>query len=181
MIALLCLALAHAGSVYVNGVRADVLPEVTLKNVTVRVDAQGNLWIDAPQYEVQAVAAESNPQAATVGTDTTVPAGTWWLVTEDHQSTGQLLNVVVNGASVYRVSSGQGQILLDLGPYLRRGANEIRIEPVANGALGGGAFDVYVGQGANDAGTLRIDHAVVHYVRSVSDPVGSRSYQVYVP
>ena len=35
----LLVGFAQAGAVYVNGIRADVLPEVEMKNVTVRVDA----------------------------------------------------------------------------------------------------------------------------------------------
>ncbi|MFZ5477823.1 MAG: hypothetical protein ACOZNI_13695 [Myxococcota bacterium] len=60
MIALSFLGAAFAATVYINGVRADVLPEVTLANATVRIDAQGNVWIDAPGYRVSVV----QPQAA---------------------------------------------------------------------------------------------------------------------
>jgi hypothetical protein len=45
-------SLAQAGAVYLNGVRADELPEATITNATIRVDAEGNLWIEAPGYTV---------------------------------------------------------------------------------------------------------------------------------
>jgi hypothetical protein len=51
---------ALAGSVYINGVRADVPPEITLSNATVRFDAQGNVWVEAPGYRVQVL---SPPEA----------------------------------------------------------------------------------------------------------------------
>src|SRR5687767_8677179 len=88
-----------AGSVYINGVRADVLPEVTVTNATVRLDAQGNVWIDAPGYRVQVVQpgnAASGPsgvsQSPSQPVQSTVPdrigTGVWWLVTEDNASSG---------------------------------------------------------------------------------------------
>ena len=181
MTALLLATLTWAGSVYINGVRADVLPDATLRNVTVRLDADGNVWIDAPQYRVETIP-DPVPAASTASpTASGVTAGSWWLVTEDHATTGQLLDISVNSARVYRVQSGQGPIVLDLGPYLRRGTNEVRVEPIANGTLGGGSFDVYVGRGVMDNGTIRIDQPLVHYARSPSDPVGPRVYAITVP
>lgn len=189
LLALLC-AHALAGTVYINGVRADVLPEATLKNVTVRMDANGDIWIDAPQYRVESVApSPTMPATASGAVGTTassastgpIPPGVWWLVSEDHQSTGEALAVTINGAPVYRVVSGQGPIVVDLAPYLRRGNNDVRIEPVANGTLGGGSLDLYVGHGVNDGGTLRIDQTLLRYSRSPSDPVGPRGFTVYVP
>lgn len=196
MIALLLTATALAGSVYINGVRADVLPAATLRNVTVQLDPNGDVWIDAPQYRVEAIPEDgpstgatraSPPPAQTVAPTTPPPppaadqVSGWWLVTEDHQSMGQALAITINGAPVYRVASGQPAIVLDLSPYLHRGTNEIRIEPVANGVLGGGALTVYVGRGQREAGAIRIDQPSVFYSREATSPVGSRTYTVTLP
>ncbi|MDO9280422.1 MAG: hypothetical protein Q7U06_00835, partial [Pseudomonadota bacterium] len=113
-----------AGSVYINGVRADLLPEVTVTNATVRFDGQGNVWIDAPGYRVQvvqpgepaatAVPAASPPLSSVAAQR--VGSGLWWLVTEDNASSGHTLEVVVNGTLVRRIASGEPQLILDIGP-----------------------------------------------------------------
>lgn len=177
MIPLLLIASALAGGVYINGVRADVLPEITLTAVNVRFDAAGNVWIDAPNYRVEAVPTEAAPAPR----PNPVPSGQWWLVTDDRGSTGQALSVLVNGVAVYRIQSGQGQVIVDLGHYLLHGQNEVRIEPVGVDTIGSGILNVYVGHGVNEAGTVRIDQAIVRYARSASDPQGAHSYVVTVP
>jgi hypothetical protein len=55
MVAWLVAGLAMAGNVYVNGVPVDsrYLAGITLERVTVKVDPQGNLYIDAPGYKVE--------------------------------------------------------------------------------------------------------------------------------
>lgn len=179
----LWIGLAQAGAVYVNGIRADVLPEVEMKNVTVRVDADGNIWIDAPQYKVTAVptsSAAAAPSQASPG-PMGLPAGQWWLVTEDQGSVGQVLDVHVNGVRVFRAISSQTSALLDIGPWLRKGNNEVRIEPQGAAPSAGGALHVWVGHGANVGGTVQIDTASVHYSRSAAEPMGSRTFVVYVP
>ena len=177
MTPLLLLSTALAGAVYINGVRADVLPETTLADVSVRFDSAGNVWIDAPKYRVAAIPAEPAPSPR----PNPVAAGQWWLVTDDRQSTGQAMNVLVNGVPVYRIQSGQGQVIVDLGRYLLHGANEVRIEPVGTDVIGSGVLNVYVGHGVNEAGTVRIDETIVRYARSAADPQGAHSYVLTVP
>lgn len=174
---LLLISTALAGAVYINGVRADVLPEATLSNVSVRFDTAGNVWIDAPQYRVQAVVADAVPTSP----PPPVATGEWWLITDDRQSTGQALNVYINGVQVYRIQSGQGQVILDLGGWLLHGANEVRIEPAGTATIGPGTLTVYVGHGTNDAGTVHIDQTFLRYARNASDPQGTKSFVVTLP
>jgi hypothetical protein len=189
---------ALATTVYINGVRADVLPEITLTNVTVKVDAKGDLYITAPGYKVEVAPPTSytpgyaptgtpiqsnpppvastvtNPPTATSG----VPVGTWWLVTEDNQSMGQIVDVVVNGTVVRRVQSGDPQLILDLAPYLHRGANTVSMNAISGTTpLGGGILNIYVGRGSNVSGTIRIDAPDVRYSRRATDAAASASRQ----
>ncbi|MCP4807905.1 MAG: hypothetical protein GY913_24850 [Proteobacteria bacterium] len=54
---LAALSTANAGNVYINGVNATGLTNFELQDVDVRLDADGDVYIDAPRYsiEVQAV------------------------------------------------------------------------------------------------------------------------------
>lgn len=185
MIVLALLEAALAGSVYINGVRADVLPEVTLTNTNVRIDAQGNVWIDAPGFKVQVIPPTEYAAAAPPPTPpTTTPAvtsGVWWLVTEDNASAGQALDVLVNGALVRRISSGEPQLILDLAPWLKPGANAVVVSPVGASSASGGALNVYVGRGSNLSGTVHLNNPDVVYTRRPADAAGARQYTVTVP
>lgn len=246
MMTLAWIAAAFAGSVYINGVRADVLPEMTLEDVTVRIDGQGNLYIDAPGYRARVVsppgyasptpaptyappatpapsyaptpapsytpppaaptytpppaaptyappstttttAAAASPAVPapvrTSPSSTSALAGTWWLVSEDNDSTGHEIEVLVNGALVQRIRSGDPQVLFDLGPALHPGSNTVLLRALPSPGLGGGVLNVYVGRGSTAGGTLRIDEPEIRYARRATDrPSGaSQSFTLNVP
>lgn len=179
---------AFAGTVYINNLPIDTLPVAELKNVTVRFDAEGNIWIDAPNYQIREVApptyvsaSDATATTPTAGTGT-VATGLWWLVTEDNGSTGSVVDIMVNGVRVRRVISGQSQLIMDIGPFLRPGVNEIQIiaQP---GQPGGGLLNVYIGQGSNSSGTIRLDAPSVRYARRSSDSAegGVKTFTITVP
>lgn len=197
---ILLLALALGADVYVNGVRADVLPVTTLTGVTVRFDAAGNVWIDAPTYKVStstvapasapaastwsAPAAPAAPaKAATAPTGAGLAAGGWWLVTEDAGSVGQSLEVYVNEVLARRVASGEPQVLLDLGAYLHPGPNTVRIVARPPAAAPAGALSVYVGRGSAAGNTVRISTIDLRYSRRAEDGLAGsvKEYTVLVP
>lgn len=198
----LLLSAALAADVYVNGVKADILPDITLAGVTVRLDSAGNVWIDAPAYQVKptlvpppAADAWAAPAARPVSTPTygavtgataapaAVPTSTWWLVTEDAGSAGQTLDVYVNEQLVRRVASGEPQLILDLAGWLRPGVNTVRVlaRPPVGTPLG--ALNLYLGQGVNVGGTVRIPSPAVRYTRTAADGLAGsvREYTLTVP
>jgi hypothetical protein len=71
---------------------------------------------------------------------------------------------------------------MDIGPFLRPGANEVQIiaQP---GQPGGGLLNIYIGMGSNAGGTIRLDNPVVRYARRSSDSSegGVRTFTVTVP
>jgi hypothetical protein len=190
MIALALLSAAYAGNVYINGVRADLLPEVTLTNATVRFDAQGNVWVDAPGYRVQVLppveygASATPPVPSTpAASSSSVAQGQWWLVTQDDGSSGHTLEVIVNGTLVRRVASGQPQVILDVGPWLHSGANTVLVNALPSPSHGGGPLGVYIGRGSNLAGTIHLDNPDVKYSGLASDSTsgGARQFTLNVP
>ena len=170
MIALVLLALlreAAAGSIYINGVRADEPPAVTLQGVTVRIDAAGDIFIDAPRYNVQVVSGSTLPAAPSPAAPSYARASplTWYLVSEDQASVGGIFDVYVNGAFVRRIESGQSQVLVDLSTFVQPGVNAVKFVPMS--AASRGELGAYVG-GANPAGpALRIDAPAVTWRASL--------------
>lgn len=190
MIAALLLSLAAMAqdrTLYVNGVQADALRSYEFKSVNVRIDEQGNVWVDAPQYkvEVQGNASGGGASASASGGAAASAAamqGRYWLVTQDNQSQGHEIEVLVNGVLVQKIRSGDAQLILDIGKYLRVGSNTVVFNAMPAQSLGGGILNIYVGTGNNDNGTLNLDAPTISYGRRSTDPVagGSRSYQLEV-
>lgn len=176
------LALAHAGSLYVNGVRADSLRGQEFKNVNVRIDANGDIYIDAKNYTIKAtepVPVNSPPPAVVAG----VAAGRYWLVTEDNASAGHTVEVRVNGVVVRTIRSGDPQVILDLAQFLRPGENQVTMAALPSPLPpSGGVMHLYVGPGRNDNGVVRIEKPPIDFQRrSSDDPAGkTQSYTLTV-
>ena len=155
---------AREARVFVNGERADGLRDVVLEEVSVRIDAKGDIYITAPQYEVGGVSGDTATEAA--------PAGTWWLVVEDFGSKALEIQVTVNGRPVATVRSGQGAAPLDLAPWLHRGVNQVEVRAPAATAASGGPLSVAVVQGAGGQKPVATD------VRFSRDPAAASSEMV---
>lgn len=188
-------AFAEAGTLYVNGVRADSLRNFEFMDVNVKVDEKGNVWVDAPQYRVEVqggtASATGNRTTATVTSDVTnlppdnalpAPLGVYWLVTEDNSSQGHAIDVVVNGMLVQKIQSGDSQVILDIGKHLKVGTNTVIFNALPGPNPGGGVLNIYVGTGSNQSGTVALDPPLITFSRRSSDTAdgGSRSFQLEV-
>ncbi|MDP6934382.1 MAG: hypothetical protein QGG40_15760 [Myxococcota bacterium] len=167
-----------------NGVRADGLRDFDFVDVSVRVDVHGNIWIDGPQYQVEIEGEATSAPVPTESTRTTKPAslgGRFWLVTEDAGSRGHRVQISVNGVAVHTVRSGQAQVVLDLGPYLKRGRNDLHFVADAQ-SPGGGVLYIHVGEGSNQAGAVVMPEPAVTFARNASSGTQSskRAFQLNV-
>jgi len=165
LVAGLAVAAGHAGDalaggaaeIRLNGVLVNGLAGQTLEDVDVRFDAEGNVWIDGPRYRVDAV--------EPVRAGAPVPTERFWLVSQDSDSRGQAVDVEVNGKLIRTVRSGDAAVILDLAPFLRRGANEVVLRAAAAPGATGGPLSVHVGEGANRGGTIDLVNPDASLVR----------------
>ena len=164
------------GTLYVNGVRADGLRNFEFRDVGVRVDENGDIWVDAPSYKIEVT-------GGTADAETAVEAGQWWLVSQDNNSGEHRLQILVNGELVKEVRSGDAQVILDLAPHLKKGDNTILINALPSSTPTGGDLMIYIGAGSNNSGTVSMSRPDVVYSRSSSDAPsgGSRSYTLTIP
>jgi len=167
-LSLLAGAPAEAGKVYINDVRADSLRNTQLKGVDVTIDENGDVRIIAPQYNIEVVGGSGEEDAEADSGERGVEKGVWWLVTEDNSSSGHAVDVYIDGAKIKTVKSGGAQVILDLGPYLRRGANKVSFIS-KGGAVDGGVLKIYIGRATNQSGTLQMDTPQVEYSRRATD------------
>lgn len=175
--ALLALMLsAEAATLYVNGTPVDGLRDFEFKNVTVQVDKNGDVFIIAPQYNValgdDATAKKKSRKAKKDVTtppdptgDGTVPSNRWFLVSEDNQTEGHVVDIAVNGTTIKTFRSAGKQIIFDLGPYLNTGKNSIAFSSRSD-RLGGGAMFLYVGTGSIDGGRISLNKPVIEFKRN---------------
>ncbi|MEM6289156.1 MAG: hypothetical protein AAF845_18605 [Bacteroidota bacterium] len=152
-----------AGDLYINDTRVDPrsVAGVVLEKVTVTFDSDGNTRIEAPGYEIKVVdrpGGEPKPAKTTAG----VAQAKYWLVSQDLDSSGHTVDVRVNGRRVLTYASGDEQVILDLAEYLKPGANQIVVSSRSDDA-GGGALYVFIGEGVDDDGTVKIDKPTVEF------------------
>lgn len=86
----------------------------------------------------------------------------WWLVTEDNGSAGHTVEVLINGQVVRTLGSGQPQQIVDVGRWLRVGANQVEVRSQSTNA-GGGTYYVYIGTGSDQSGTVVMEKPIVQY------------------
>jgi len=182
---------AWAAEVFLNGERITGAANLTLRNpASVRIDADGNIHIDAPGYRVQAAAA---PPAAGATSAPDVPRRTactqrYFLVT-DTNAPGMVqydVDVVVNGNAVRRIDDAEGQVIFEVTEFLRPGQNTVALQAVKDlsrgrrGTTNGQVLRVLVGEGRDDGGghvTLLNQQIVFVVDASQVDPV-SRQYSL---
>ncbi|CAM3523052.1 hypothetical protein G4177_24410 [Corallococcus sp. ZKHCc1 1396] len=149
--------LALAGSVFLNGVNIDGVRNQRFEKATVRVDAEGNVHIDAPGYAARVTTVTPTPAPAAKAPSTPpgpAPAGApvdagvaaavppastpsvpgritqrYWLVTE--QTTPGMtdfdIDVYVNSRWVRRLRNNEDQVVLEVTGQLRPGPNAVTL------------------------------------------------------
>jgi hypothetical protein len=180
---LVLLASAFAGSIYINGVKADGITNFEFQDVDVVIDGNGDVHIDAPRYAIEVrspggeTAPPTTPVVAPDGTVSTAPiappsglaAESWWLVSEDNGSIGHTIDVSIGGTPVATITSGDPQLMMDISGYLSHGENAVTFSARSGPTPEGGVLSVYVGEGTNAAGALQLDAPKLEYSRRSTD------------
>src|SRR5688572_16795633 len=193
------LTTAFGADTYINGTVVDprAVADVRLERVTVWFDALGNVHVDAPGYTVEVLepalaATATTTAAATRAVPPPTPAppippassgvlpSRWFVVSEDSGSSGHTIEVWINGQLATTVRSGQAQTIVDVGRWLRVGANQVEIRSSSSHASGGTLY-VYLGTGSDRSGTFVMDKPPVEFGLA-ADRLGqySRTYPLNV-
>jgi len=188
------LAAAWAGSIYINGVRADGITNFELDDVDVVIDSQGDIYIAAPRYTIEVISPGDSTtpvvvddSALTVEPEESkkvgLPAETWWLVSEDNGSVGHNVDVIIGGEVAGTFQSGDEQLMLDVSPYLAHGNNVLTFTAKPGLQPTGGVLFLYLCRGTNTAGTLQLEPPEVEFSRRSTDSSngGSTQYTLEIP
>lgn len=163
---------ALAGSTYLNGVKIDGVTNQKFEKVDVRIDEQGNLFIDAPGYQVRQVEA-----APAQGAAAPTLSKKYFLVTEQTVvgMTEYDIDLYVNSKLVRKLRSGDEQIVTEITRHLSPGKNTVLM--VAKKTVGKArksyarehVYRVIIGEGSVTGEQVTIENPVIKFERSAAD------------
>ena len=167
--------------IFVNNVDVTGLADQEFKNCTVKFDAKGNVWIDAPGYKVKKLdSADSASSSSSSSSSTTpkkkTPASTkFFLVTESKQGekVWDSYSLIINGSVVKKFESSDGVILEDITKHINKGTNQILLTASKKsnfpGATDAPYYKIIIGQGHEDGKQIVIDKSLLRFTRKGTD------------
>jgi hypothetical protein len=176
----------YAGNVYLNDEKIESLAkEVVLKNVDVRIDVKGNVFISAKGIKVTTATDKGStadkdkdkkgpPDKATGGE----VAKRYWMVTMQNRvgATQYKVDLFLNHKWVKQVHSKNAQEMFELTRYLKPGTNAIHL--VATKDYGGGTrisssaadyYDVLIGEASESQGRIMMTKKLVEFRRTAEE------------
>jgi len=175
-------ASALAADVILNGKKITGMSNVDFGKVHVRLDAAGNVRIDAPEFKVQEVAPpgtkSSPPPKAAEPTPPPNPAGLqkqYFVVTEGSQpgGTGYDVKLMINNKYIKTLPDTIPQHVVELNEFLKKGANSISFLAKREGRSAKSAdatFDLMIGIGDASGGQLSIEQVLHEFKLTAADP-----------
>ena len=167
---------AFAGSVYLNGTRIDGVTNQKFDNVSVEIDAHGNVHITAKGYAVQGAKSEvkSPGQDKVSGPVGQPPTRRYWVVTEKVPSKTQFdIDLFINGKWVRKFLDDEKHTVLEVTPHLKTGPNKLIFRAKKNLSSGERVsqspqhyFRIVVGEGKVGGRNVMITRTLVDYRRT---------------
>ena len=177
-IVLIAASHAFAGSVYLNGVRIDGVTNQKFDKVNVSIDGEGNVFIEAPGYNVRQVDGAGSDRPAQPPQPVGMPTHKYFLVTEQ-ASPGMTefdVDVYVNSKWLRKLRGNDEQIVTDITKNLQLGKNTVMF--IAKKNVQGSSlksfskehfFRVIIGEGQMSGDHVMIDNPVVRFERTAAD------------
>ena len=157
--------LCLASGVVINGEPVDeaALKGLQLSGVDLMIDANGTIHITAPTFPPATSAATPVvPDPPIDSPSQPVPTQGWWLVAQDMDSSGHLVDVIINGMAVATFRSGKPAGPVHLAEHLKPGPNEVTLRANSQNASGG-MFYVFVAEGEISNSEMRLETPAVQF------------------
>lgn len=172
----LCALPAFAGSVYLNGTRIDGVTNQKFDNVSVEIDAHGNVHITAKGYAVEGAKAKvkATEPVKVSGPVGQPPTRRYWIVTEKIPGKTQYdVDLFVNGKWVRKFLDDEKHTVLEVTSHLKTGPNRLVFR--AKKVMAGGErisqspqhyFRIVVGEGKVGGRNVMITRTLIDYRRT---------------
>ncbi len=155
-----------AGKIFMNGVDISQVRGKTFKEIkSVLIDGNGDVHIDAPGYDVKIKDASSS------ASDTTgaILSKKYFLGTQPSKSAQYDIVVKVNGVERALAKAGDGQLIMEVNKWLKKGENTVQV--IAKKNLAGGRLStmssdkmsVFLGEGHEEGSVVKIDSVKVSF------------------
>lgn len=164
---------ATAADVYINGQKLGAVADIEMKNVSVRFDAKGDIYITAPGYDVVAPGGANQ--------DTEMPEkkllGTYCMVA-DTDAPGVVpftYELFVNGNKIGEFASDQSTVMLPLTEHIQVGKNTVGIKAhhdasrMVSPPMRRKAFRIRAGEGVMTGGQCTLSTSPILYTRLARD------------
>lgn len=177
---------ALAGSVYLNGVNIDGVTNQKFEKCTVKIDENGNVFIEAVGYAVKSVegapatapAPRPNPSSAAPEGPTPTRITKRYFLVANQSAPGMTeydIDVYLNAKWLMTVKNNTDQEVVDITRHLLPGKNTVTFE--AKKVVGGARksfspqhdFTVIIGEGNEASGNVMIDNPLVTFKRTAAD------------
>lgn len=173
---LLLLALpVLAKGVFLNGVNIDGVTDQKFENVTVVIDADGNVLITAKGYEVQAVGPK---KPATPATRAAGPVSRRYFLVSETNMPAMVqydVDVFINSVWVKRISHEEPQTIFEVTRHMRAGKNVVHFTATKNMGEGRRSasaqhyLKIILGEGNIGGNNVMIDNPVLEYARNAAE------------
>ena len=184
---LLCdVSAGHAGNVYLNDEKIETLAkEVNLKNVDVRIDVKGNVFITAKGVKVTNTTDKGSSDKTDKGKAAPPDKATggevakhYWMVTMQNRvgATQYKVDLFLNHKWVKQVHSKNAQEFFEITRYLKAGTNTVNL--MATKDYGGGTrisssaadyYDVLIGEAMDSQGRILMTKKLVEFRRTAEE------------
>ena len=126
MIAMLLTSSVSARSVYLNGYDISDIRNKTFEKAKVTIDQDGNIRIEAQQYDVKIVPPKTAPLSDPGGPNAAL-SQKYYLVTKPSKGGRAQYDFIVsvNGKDRRLIKSGASQVIVEISAWLKKGENEI--------------------------------------------------------
>lgn len=155
---------ASARSVYLNGFDISDVRNQTFEKAKITIDKDGNVRIDAPQYDVKVVPPSTSALNDRGGPNAALK-NKYYLATQPAKSGKVQYDFVVkvNGKERRLVKADGPQLILEISAWLKKGENEVVVTAKKNMEGGRKSYSaddkasILVGLGHEDAKIVKID------------------------
>lgn len=165
------------GSIYLNGVKIDGVTGQKFEKCTVRIDEKGDIYIDAPGYQVRAVEGGDNtPQSPA----TARPATRKYFLISEQTQVGMAeydVDVYVNSKWVRSVKSDEEAVVAeDISKYVVQGKNTVLFQakkkiagPARKSHSPGAALKLLIGEGNVGGNKVMVDSQLVKFQKTAAE------------
>jgi len=170
---LLTPAAAEAAAVYLNGVNIDGVTNQEFKTVKgIRIDAQGNVFIDAPAYKIEGGGPAATPSAVGGGG---VVGKRYFLVTEAASGSKHDydIDVFVNAKWIRKIRAEDDQLVMEVSNFLRTGPNRVVFRATKRAKRQSFSpehtVSIVIGEGNMGGDQVMIDNPLLEFKKSAAE------------